>query len=156
MRTLQKERKRFLPARARGAAGMTLAEVVVALGISGLTMGAIVSGYVFAVNSSEKAALSLAANARAMERLEQARSATWDTATYPTIDQVVSTNFPDQVVTLDLSGSGAGVTYATNITQISQISTNPPLKRIHVDCIWSFSGGHVFTNTIELCRAPDE
>jgi type II secretory pathway pseudopilin PulG len=131
---------------------MTLVEVVVALSLAGLATASIVSGYVFCTNSAEKSALSLAANASAMARIEETRSATWNTA----VDQLVATNFPAQTLTLDLSGAGSGVTYATNLTQISLISTNPLLKRIRVDCIWRFNGNHLLTNTIETCRAPDQ
>jgi type II secretory pathway pseudopilin PulG len=140
----------------RRVAGMTLVEVVVALGISGLTVGAIVAGYLFCVTSAEKSALSLAANAMALERLEQARSASWNTVSWPVVDQLVSSNFANTVSVLDLSGTGPGVTYATNITTIFQISTNPPLKQVRVDCIWPFSGNRVYTNSIEMCRAPDQ
>jgi prepilin-type N-terminal cleavage/methylation domain-containing protein len=137
-------------------AGMTLVEVVVALAISGVAIGAIVSGYIFCANSAERSALSLAANATAMQRIEETRSAKWDTSSSPAVDQLVATNFPDKVVTLDVSGSGAGITYATNLTQISLISASPPLKRIHVDCVWSFNGSRLLTNSIETCRAPDQ
>lgn len=135
---------------------MTLVEVVVALAISGLAVGSIVGGYVFCASSAEISALSLAANATAMARIEETRSAKWDTASSPSVDQLVSANFPDKVVTLDVSGSGAGITYATNLTQISLISVSPPLKRIHVDCVWSFKGSRLLTNSIETCRAPDQ
>lgn len=134
---------------------MTLAEVVVAISISGLAIAGIVSGYLFATRSAEKSALSLAANARAMERLEATRGAKWDTSSWPAVDQLVITNFPPQVVVLDLSGAGGGTTYGTNVIQISQISTNPPLRRVRVDCTWSFNGAQLCTNTIETCRAPD-
>jgi prepilin-type N-terminal cleavage/methylation domain-containing protein len=137
-------------------AGMTLIEVVLSLAISGLAVASIVTGYNYCVVSAEKSSLSLAASARAMECVEQTRSAKWDTSGSPPVDQLVSSNFPDQVVILDLSGSGVGVTYATNLTQISQISTNPPLKRIRVDCIWRFNNRQLLTNTIETCRAPDQ
>ncbi|MDB6108439.1 MAG: hypothetical protein JWR69_189 [Pedosphaera sp.] len=135
---------------------MTLMEVLVAMGISGLAVSGIVSGYLFCVRSAEFSALSLAANARALERVEQMRSAKWDTASYPMVDQMVSTNFSNTVVTLDLSGSGNGVTLATNFVQISQMSTNPALKRIRVDCVWQFNGSRLVTNTVETCRAPDQ
>jgi type II secretory pathway pseudopilin PulG len=135
---------------------MTLIEVVVAMGISTVAVAAIITGYIFTVTSAEKSSLSLAASAMASERVEEVRSAQWDTSSFPPIDQLVSTNFPDQVVTLDLSGSGQGVTYATNLTQISQISASPPLRRIRVDCVWAFKGGQLITNTVETCRAPDE
>lgn len=137
-------------------AGMTLTEVVMSLAITGMVMGGIVGGYTFCTTSAEKAALSLAASARAMERIEEARSAKWDTSSWPAVDQLVATNFPDKVVTLDLSGSGAGARSATIRTEISPISVTPPLKRIRVDCIWKFRGAEVITNTIETCRAPDQ
>jgi type II secretory pathway pseudopilin PulG len=152
MKQLDKSiRRSRLPAQV----GMTLMEVVVALAITGLAVGGIVGGYAFCTTSAEKAALSLAANARAMERIEETRSAKWDLSTWPTVDQLVATNFPDKTVTLDLSGSGVGVTTATIQTEITQILTNPPLKRIRASCIWTFKGVRV-TNTIETCRAPDQ
>ena len=135
---------------------MTLVEVLVALLITGMVVGGIVTGYTYCTNSAEKAALSLAADARAMARLEQTRCAKWDTSSWPPVDQLVATNFPDQVVTLDVSGSSVGTTPAKVSTQISQISTNPPVKRVHVDCIWEFRGMELITNSIETFRAPDQ
>ena len=135
---------------------MTLDEVVVALGISSLPVGGIVESYIFSATSAQKWALSLAASAKAMERIEETRSATWDTASWPIIDQLSSSNFPNQLVVLDLSDSGVPSVYATNVTQITQISSTPPLRRIRVDCIWTFKGNELFTNTIETCRAPDQ
>lgn len=134
---------------------MTLTEVVVAMAITGLVVGGIVTGYNYCTHSTEKSALSLAANARAMEVIEETRSAKWDTLSWPQVDQVVGTNFPNKVVTLDMSGDGKTVTKATLQTTIAQISDNPPLKRVRVDCIWNFSGSPM-TNTIETCRAPDQ
>ena len=132
--------RKVAPAPHRAQAGLTLIEVVVAFAISGLAVGGIVGGYLFCAASAQKSALAQAANARAMERLEQTRAANWDLASNPAVDELVATNFPDEVVLLELTGSGAATTYATNLTQISQISTNPPLKRIRVDCIWAFRG----------------
>jgi type II secretory pathway pseudopilin PulG len=135
---------------------MTLVEVVVAMAITGLAVGAIVNGYTYCTNSAQKAALSLAANARAMERIEETRGAQWSTSSGSAVDELVATNFPSKVVVLDLSGSGVGITSATIQTEISQLSVNPPLKRIRVDCIWTYKGNQVITNTIETCRAPDQ
>jgi prepilin-type N-terminal cleavage/methylation domain-containing protein len=154
-KTMQQQKQQIGRQLARAHAGMTLIEVVVAILISGLAVAGIVSGYVFSVRSAEKSALSLAANARAMERLEATRGAQWNTSSWPAVDQLVSTNFPAQVVLLDLSGSGMGSTYGTNVIQISQISTNPPLRRIRVDCTWRYNGTQLLTNSIETCRAPD-
>jgi type II secretory pathway pseudopilin PulG len=141
----------------RATKGMTLMEVLVAFAISGLATAGIVYGYVFSINSAERFSMSLAANAQATERIEQVRSAFWNSSSSPVVDQVVSSNFPNETVLLDLSGSGIGVTYATNITTISDISTNPPLKRVRVDCIWTFGmSAQLMTNTIETCRGPDQ
>ena len=152
---MQHQKQQFGRRLARAQAGMTLAEVVVAISISGLAVASIVSGYIFAARSAEKSALSQAANARAMERLEATRGAQWDTSSWPPVDQLVISNFPPQAVLLDLSGSGLGSTYGTNVIQISQISTNPQLRRIRVDCTWRFNATQLLTNTIETCRAPD-
>jgi prepilin-type N-terminal cleavage/methylation domain-containing protein len=134
--------------------GMTLVEVTVAMAITGLAVGGIINGYNFCTSSARKAALLQAANARAMERIEETRSAIWDTAQYPVVDQLAASNFPSKVVTLDLSGSGGVSTTATVQTEISQISLNPPLKRVRVDCLWQHRGGQWVTNTVESCRAP--
>ena len=136
--------------------GMTLIEVVVALAVTGLAVGGIVSGYHFCTHSAQQAALIQAANSRAMERIEETRSVKWDVTSWPSVDQLVASNFPTKTVTLDMSGSGAMVTTASLETQISKVSTNPPLKRIRVNCIWRYRGGPVITNSIETFRAPDQ
>jgi len=135
---------------------MTLIEVMIAMAIAGLAIGGIVAGYIYCTTSAQRAALSLAANAKAMERIEETRSARWNTQTFPAVDQVVSSNFPVRNIILDLSGAGGGIVTATVQTDISQISVNPPLKRVRVDCIWRFKRVQWVTNTIETCRAPDQ
>jgi len=135
---------------------MTLVEVIIALAITGLTVGGIVSGYIYCTTSAVKAELVQAASARAMERIEEARSAQWDTSIWPIVDQLVATNFPNEVVSLDMPGSGSGGTSATIETTISQISLTPPIRGIRVDCIWQFRGAELITNTIVTMRAPDQ
>jgi type II secretory pathway pseudopilin PulG len=135
---------------------MTLVEVVIALAITGLTVAGIVAGYVYCMTATVKAELVQVASARAMERLEETRSAKWDISAWPSIDQLVATNFPDKVVSLDMPGSGSGGTSATIMTTISQLSLNPPIRDIRVDCIWQFRGTELITNTIETIRAPDQ
>jgi len=137
-------------------AAMTLVEVIIALAIAGMTVAGVVSGYIYCTASSVKAELAQAANARAVERIEQARSAQWDVSSWPVVDMLVSSNFPDEVVSLDMAGTNSGGTSAIIQTSIAQISTSPQLRRIHVDCIWHFQGGAPFTNSIETCRAPDQ
>ncbi len=138
------------------SAALTLVEVVVSLAIALLAVSGIVTGYLFSITSAQKSALSLAAGAKAVERVEETRSAKWDLSKWPAVDELVPSNFPDKLITLDQNAVGTGITYATNFTQISQISTNPPLKRVRVDCVWSFKGSKLITNTVETCRAPDQ
>jgi hypothetical protein len=135
---------------------MTLLEVVFALTVSGLAIAGIVGGYIFAVGSSQRSALSLAATGRATERLEQTRAAPWQISSYPQVDQLQASNFPQETVTLDLPWAGTAITTATNFTQISQISATPPLRRIHVDCVWRINSSELLTNSVETCRAPDQ
>ena len=71
------------------------------------------------------------------------------------MDQLVSSNFPVQVSMLDVPMNGSNITYATNITTISTISTAPPLKMISVEAVWQFINGKVYTNSIATYRAPD-
>lgn len=135
---------------------MTLIEVATALAIASLAIGGIISGYNFCTQASQRSAQMLAASATAMQRLEEVRSATWNTAAPSPVDQLQETNFPTRVVTLDVSGDGKVTTTATVYTHINQISTTPPLKRISVDCVWQYRGKQWLTNTIETCRAPSQ
>src|SRR5882762_4007918 len=80
--------------------GMTLAEVVVALAIAGLTVVSLVGGYVSSTVAAEKASLSLAANTRALERLEDTHAAIWNVSGWPVVDELVATNFPTRLVIL--------------------------------------------------------
>jgi hypothetical protein len=137
---------------------MTLAEVVVALGLAGLTVLSLVGGYIHSTVGADKARLSLAANTRALERLEDTHGAIWNVSGWPVVDQLVATNFPNKVVILDRSGQGAGITYGTNYTTITQVSLAPQLRRVRVDCVWQFQAGQfsaLFTNTVETLRGPD-
>src|SRR6266436_6167849 len=131
--------------------GMTLAEVVVALAIASLTVLSLVGGYIYSTVGAEKASLSLAANTRALERLEDTHGAVWNVSGWPVVDELVATNFPTKLVILDLSGQGAGITYGTNYTTITQVSLAPLLRRVRVDCVWRFQSRQystLFTNSV--------
>ncbi len=90
-----------------------------------------------------------------MQRVEQTRAAKWDMIAYPPIDQLVSNNFPAVTSTLDVPVADTNVVYATSVTTIATVSTNPPLKMIRVDCIWSLMKRGPFTNTVVTYRSPD-
>jgi len=136
--------------------GMTLAEVVVALAIASLTVVSLVGGYISSTVAAEKSSLSLAANTRALERLEDTHAAIWNVPTM--VDELVAANFPTKLVVLDLAGQGSGITYGTNYTTITQVSLAPPLRRVRVDCVWRFQNrqfSSLITNTVETLRGPD-
>lgn len=121
-----------------------------------LSSSAIVTGYVMMAQRSEWSAYSLAANSLAMQRLEQTRAAKWDPYAYPAADEMKSTNFPTLVEVLDVPISGTNIVYATNMTTLTTIADNPPLRMVRVDCIWRFTNRGLFTNTVVGYRAPDQ
>jgi hypothetical protein len=135
---------------------MSLPEVVISLAIGGLVFGGVITTYMQGAIRAEWSAYNLAGHSLAVQRLEQARAAKWDTQSSPPVDLVVATNFPPTVDLMDLPISGTNFTFATNFVTISTISTNPPLKLISVDTVWSFRPGKVFTNSTASYRAPDQ
>jgi len=126
-----------------------------ALAITALTVAGIVSGYIYCSNVTVMDSLTMAASTQAQARIEEAHSAQWDISAYPAIDQLVATNFTDRTVTLNLPDSKSVAIPATVRTTISEVSSNPPIKLIHVDCIWQFRDA-TMTNSIETMRAPDQ
>jgi hypothetical protein len=145
-----------IPANKHWRSAFTLAEVVMTTGLAAIVIGGSVYGYVTAAQRAEWAAYSLAAHSLAMQRVEQCRAAKWDPLGFPPVDELVATNFPQQINTLDIPVSQTNVVYATNFTVISVVSTNPLLKMIRVDCCWTFMRRGPFTNTVVTYRAPDQ
>lgn len=142
------------PHRARQRA-FTLAEVVVSAAIAALTVAGVIYGHIQSQQRADWSGSSLAGQALAVQRLEQTRAARWDTEAG--VDQVITNNFPTQVLTLDLPMSGTNVVFATNFTTITTISSNAPmLKMIRVDCVWRWNRtSRLTTNTVATYRAPD-
>lgn len=135
--------------------GFTLIESLIASSIAALMFGGIVYGYIQTGRNAEWSAYSFAAQSMALQRLEQTRACKWDPESTPSVDELVSTNFPLVVSILDVPMSGSNYVYATNITTISTISTVPPLRMIQVETIWGFINGRAYTNSIATYRAPD-
>lgn len=134
--------------------GITMVEALLAMIVGGLMMAGVTNGFIHAMKQAEWSSYSLAANSLALQRLEQTRAAKWDPLASSPVDEVVSTNFPTDIQTLDVPISKTNVVYATNYTTILTISTNPPLKMIRVDCVWRFMSRRLFTNTVATYRAP--
>jgi hypothetical protein len=142
---------------AQGERAITLVEVVMAMAVSAVLMGAVAAGFIQCMKEAEWSAYSLAANSLAMQRLEQTRAAKWDRLADPIVDEVKSTNFPVEIKELDIPMvTKTNAVMATNYTTILTISTNPPLKMVRVDCVWRFMDRGTFTNTIATYRAPDQ
>ena len=136
--------------------GISLVEIVISIAISGVSISAIVAGYLYSARAAEWSAYSLAANSLAMQRLEQCRAAKFDVLTTPITDELVPGNFPNQEQVLDVPRSSGNIAYATNYTTITLVATNPPLKMIQVDCVWRFKNEGLFTNSLITYRAPDQ
>lgn len=137
--------------------GFTLTEVVFSLALIGLTAGGIINGYIQSAKITDWQAHSLAAQSLAMQRVEQCRAAKWDTRSYPPVDQLVSSNFPNVTEQLDLPLAHTNASFATIYTTITTISTNPPYRMIQADCVWQVPQRRgYFTNTVVTYRAPDQ
>lgn len=139
----------------KGWAGFSLIEATVASAIASITFAGVILGYVQSSRNAEWSSLSLAANSMALQRMEQGRACRWDPAATPVVDELTTGNYPQQILVLDVPVTGTNYVYATNVTSISTVSTDPPLKMIRVDTTWRFPRGKVFTNTVMTYRAPD-
>jgi prepilin-type N-terminal cleavage/methylation domain-containing protein len=136
--------------------GFTLVEVAIAMSIAGLVLGGIILGYVQMLHRAEWSAYSLAAHSLAQQGMEQARAAKWDTLAAPSVDELLQANFPERVEVLDVPLHSDHLVLATNITIISVVRSNPPLKAVQVDCVWAYHNGRLFTNRVVTYRAPDQ
>lgn len=134
--------------------GFTLAEVVISLAILGLVVGGTIYGYVNTARVSEWNAYSLAAQSLAFQGVEEARAAKWDPQAWPRVDELGVTNYI-QVDILDVPVKKTP-TYATNYISVSWITTNPPLRQLRADCVWTFADRGVFTNSVTTLRAADQ
>jgi type II secretory pathway pseudopilin PulG len=143
-------------------AAFTLIEILIAFVIFGMVTAGMIYGYVEANRIAEWSSQSLAAMSFASQGMEQLRSAQWDAEEYSTGSGSGTTDFLGastnlvQVDTLDIPTSGAPI-YVTNTMTATQISTNPPLKLLVSQVVWTFRlTGQLFTNTIVTLRAPDQ
>lgn len=146
----------LVPTQARQRPGFTLAEVLISIMILGLAIGGILYGYMMAARRAEYSAYNLAAESLALQRLEQTRAASWQPNNFPVVDNLQASNFPNQVIVLDVPLQGTNIVYATNYTTILTISTNPQVRMIRVDCAWPFINKGTITNTVATYRSPDQ
>ena len=139
----------------RRAGAFTLVEVVIALALTALIIGGILSSYLLSSRRAEWSAFSLAAQSLASQAIEQTRAAKWDALATPPIDEVTRARFPESVQVLDLPQSGTNIAFARVRLTISTVSTSPPLKHVRAECVWPFMG-RSFTNSVSTFRAPDQ
>ncbi len=147
------------PSNSRRATTLTrafsLIEIVMATSISVMAVFGILSGYMLSARRAEWSAYSLAAQSLAIQGVEQARACKWDTESIPALDELVPANFPMITNILDIPINDTNVTWATNFTTITMVSTNPPLKCVQVATVWKFLNNKLFTNTAWTYRGPD-
>jgi hypothetical protein len=130
--------------------------VILSIAITAVAIGGMVSGYFFSIDRAEWSARSAAAQVMATQRIEQTRAAKWDSLASPPVDELVSSNFPAQITALSVPSTSNQGILATNVTTITMLSDDPPLKMIRVDCTWPFLSRGLYTNTIITYRSPDQ
>ena len=157
----------------------TLAEVVISLAIVATVFGGILVAYTQAAKRAEWSGYSLAAQALAIQQLEQARCAQWDPSMNPykndfTNIWLLSSNYPVSPplytykgytwTNLDLPTTGTNYVRATNLVTIRMLNfngvstPNVQFQMIKVGTSWPFVWGgktNIFTNTICTYVAPD-
>jgi len=159
------------------AAGFTLVEVVISIAVTGLVFAGILNGYVQSSRNAEWSGYSLAAQAVAVQQIEQGRSAVWDYSTGTGKNELTNLNLINLQYdsttktatgyswsTLDLPYSGTNVVRATNYVTVRMLyfnnNANPPvqLQMMQVDTVWPFNVGtaaRYFTNSVATYFAPD-
>ncbi|MEW6159507.1 MAG: hypothetical protein AB1813_18930 [Verrucomicrobiota bacterium] len=140
----------------RRALGFTLEEVMVSIMITGLGLSGVVSGYLLAAERTEWASCSMAAQNLAVQRLEETRAARWDTQADPPLDELTAANFPEVVLPFDLPTVGTNTANGTVITTITPLASNPKIKLVRVDCVWTCRNRGPFTNSVVSLRSANQ
>lgn len=158
--------------------GFSLAEVVISIGIITLVFAGVIQGNVQSAKRAEWSGYSLAAQGLANQQIEQARSALWDSALYPVVNQLTNLNLTGKSynattrvfsgyswANLDLPISGTNAVRATNFVTVRMINlnntTNPlvTVQMIQVNTVWPFhrfGGLRYYTNTMATYVAQDD
>ena len=157
------------------AAGYSLIEVVVAVGVMALVYGMVLNSYIQSGIMAQWSGYSLAAQSLSVQQIEQARAASWDPANNKNFITNIfllsrSNNISSQTWTgyatniLDVPYAGTNVTMATNFVTIQYITLNNDAANpvyvymIRVDTVWPFFYGNrrnYYTNTTATYFAPD-
>jgi len=159
--------------RQQAAAGFTLVEVVMATAILAMVFGTVLVAYTQSAHRAQWSGFSLAAQAMAVQQLEQARSGVWDPTDNPGKNELtnltmIGWSYASGVwsgytnVTLNLPVSGTNVMTATNYVSVRYVtnSTSPLVyvQMVRVDTVWPFYGHgtvHYYTNSVANYFAPE-
>ena len=143
------------------SAAFTLTEVMMSLSILTVVFAGVVGTYVQTSYRAEWSGYSLAAQALSIQQLEQAKSAVWDTRSYPVKNELTNIAAVSAAV-LDIPISGTNLVWATNYVTIAplNLSTNPPVTVyfVRVDTVWPFrwrKTTRYHTNSVANYMAPD-
>ena len=134
--------------------GFTLVETVISVAILAIVMVGLIYGYVRTTYQAGWSSVSLVAQSLALESVERARTAKWCVYSLGATggDEMPPGTYTDiftNAVLLPLTGQTMTV---TNTLQITTVGTYPPIRQIRADCVWQFSPGHWFTNTVITLR----
>jgi len=155
--------------------GFSLAEVVMAVAIMTLALNGLFWTYVQTAYRAEWSARSMAAQALALQQIEQAQSAVWDTSISKneitnlnlagwSYNASTATGSGYSWATLDLPTSGTNTVIATNYVTVRALylnnMSNPPVQvqMVTVRTVWPFrmfSRYSYFTNTTATYYGPD-
>lgn len=167
--------------RRRAIAGFVLAEVVICIAIVALVFGGIIAAYIQSARRAEWTGYSLAAQALAIQHIEEIKSCVWDPSKFTCeIDDYCTNLFTWSATSsgfsgytnwtgyttniLDLPISGTSFVVATNFVtatcvQLTNISASQVyVYKIRVDTVWPFTWGktnRLYTNTVINYKAPN-
>jgi len=140
--------------------GLSLLEVLISMAVLGMVFACVIAALLTCSQNAEWSARSLAAQSMASQGLEQARSAKWDPQAWP---QSIGPGLADELgVTKYVQTATLAIPYqgqapiVTNLVSVTTVSSNPPIRQIRSDCVWTFMSRGPFTNTAITLRAADQ
>lgn len=136
-------------------AAFTVTEALVALVIAGVGISGTISAYVISAKHADWVLCSHAAQNLAMQRLQQTQTAQWNTTMSPAVDELIPSNFPRIERPLEIPRTPHNGLTGVVSTKISDVSSNPPMRLVEVDCTWWFDGRGPFTNSVSAVRSPE-
>ena len=151
----------------KSTAAFALIEILIAIVILTTVLSGLIYGYVQANRAAEWCSMSLAAQSYASQGAEQARAAIWSPRDVYTngvqpMDQWPSGTTDVRIDFMDIPTKGDPALtnfqfWVTNYISVTSVSTNPPLRQIKSQCVWTYPMNNTLcTNTVILVRAGDQ